>query len=113
MLFDIVAVIVSSIIPFQRKFSRFLCFLRYGSGIRSSSSLDPPSELDINEKLFRLGMDKTVLLISPRLSAMKDVDIIYNIEHGRVIEVGFHDDLIRKNGKYVEMYNAQSESYKA
>lgn len=79
----------------------------------SSASLDPPSELDINEKLFRLGTDKTVILISHRLFNMKDVDIIYNIEHGRVIEAGCHDDLIRNNGKYVEMYNAQSESYNA
>ena len=79
----------------------------------ASASLDPLSELDINEKLLRLGTDKTVILISHRLSTTKDVDIIYNIEHGRVIEAGCHDDLIRKNGKYAEMYNAQSESYKA
>lgn len=77
----------------------------------ASASLDPLSELDINEKLLSLGNDKTVILISHRLSTTKDVDIIYNLDNGRVIEVGCHDELIKKGGKYADMYNAQAKSY--
>ena len=77
----------------------------------ASASLDPLSELDINQKLLELGKDKTVILISHRLSTTKDVDQIYNIENGRVIESGCHKELMENAGKYSEMYTAQSESF--
>lgn len=77
----------------------------------ASASLDPLSELDINKKLLELGKDKTVIFISHRLSTTKNVDIIYNIENGKIIEVGSHSELIQKGGKYAEMYKAQANSY--
>ena len=77
----------------------------------ASAALDPLSELDINQKLLDLGRDKTVILISHRLSTTKDVDWIYHLESGHVIESGTHRELMQNNGKYAEMYNAQAESF--
>ena len=76
-----------------------------------SSALDPRSEYELNKKMLEIAEDKTVILISHRLSITKHVDCIFMIEKGEIIEKGNHDELMRKNGKYAELFNMQAESY--
>lgn len=76
-----------------------------------SSALDPIAEYNLNQTMFALSGDKTVITISHRLSTTKNADRIYMLEKGRIIEQGTHDELMRLNGKYAEMFNMQREKY--
>lgn len=76
-----------------------------------SSALDPISEYEINIKMLEAAKDKTVILISHRLSATKDVDNIYYLEEGRIVEQGSHDELMKINGKYANMFMLQAKNY--
>nr|WP_307729604.1 ATP-binding cassette domain-containing protein [Caldicellulosiruptor diazotrophicus] len=72
-----------------------------------TSSLDSESELEVMKALNALIEGKTTLIIAHRLSAIKDADIIYLIEDGKVIEKGNHDELLRIKGKYANLYLKQ------
>lgn len=76
-----------------------------------SSALDPIAEYNLNQTMFALSGDKTVITISHRLSTTKNADRIYMLEKGRIIEQSTHDELMRLNGKYAEMFNMQREKY--
>ncbi len=54
---------------------------------------------------------KTVVFISHRLSSTVMADRIYMFEVGKIIEVGNHEELMRQNGKYAEMFRLQAEKY--
>ncbi len=54
---------------------------------------------------------KTVIFISHRLSTTRMADRIYMFDSGRLCEVGSHDELMERNGKYAEMFNIQAEKY--
>ncbi len=75
-----------------------------------SSALDPLAEYNLNKTMLSLT-DKTVIIISHRLSTTKMVDKIYMFEQGSIIESGSHDELIALGGKYAEMYNLQAGKY--
>lgn len=75
----------------------------------ASSSLDPISE-DRIQKLVA-NQKRSVIFISHRLSSVKDVDRIYFLENGQIIETGSHEQLMKKNGKYAYMYTLQAEKY--
>ena len=55
---------------------------------------------------------KTVFYISHRLSTTRDADRIILLENGRIAEEGNHESLLKKNGKYAEMWNVQAGRYK-
>ena len=55
--------------------------------------------------------DKSLIFISHRLANIKSVDRICFIENGTIVEVGTHNDLMKLNGKYAELYRIQSEGY--
>jgi len=76
-----------------------------------SSALDPISEYELHRMMLAVAQEKTVILISHRLSTTKDASVIYYIESGRLIEAGNHDALMKKNGKYAQMFTVQAESY--
>lgn len=76
-----------------------------------SSALDPLAEKEIFNSINSFAKDRTIILISHKLSNVKDVDRIFLIENGILIETGSHDELIKINGKYAEMYNIQAEKY--
>ena len=76
-----------------------------------SSALDPIAEYELNKAVTELSGDKTVIIISHRLSTTRFVDKIYMLEGGKIIEQGDHNDLLRQNGKYAEMFIAQAEKY--
>ena len=76
-----------------------------------TSSLDPISEYEINKKILKLYAEKTVILISHRLSTVVDANKIYMMEKGRIIEQGNHIQLMKKKGKYYEMFETQAHFY--
>lgn len=77
-----------------------------------SSALDPIAEYQLNKTVTELAEDKTVIIISHRLSTTRFVDKIYMLEDGRVIEQGNHDALLAQSGKYAEMFRLQAEKYR-
>lgn len=77
----------------------------------ASSALDPISEYELNCKMLSIARGKTVILISHRLSATKDANVIYYMENGRVMEKGSHEELMAVDGKYARMYRVQAESF--
>ena len=76
-----------------------------------SSALDPIAEYELNKAVTELSGDKTVIIISHRLSTTRFVDKIYMLENGKIIEQGDHNALLRQKGKYAEMFKAQAEKY--
>lgn len=76
-----------------------------------SSALDPLSEYKLNELILSQSNQKSVIIISHRLSTTRMVDKIYMLEKGRIIESGSHDTLIAQNGKYAQMFHLQAEKY--
>ena len=72
-----------------------------------ASALDPESELLIQEALENLFNKKTILIISHRLNAISKSHNIYVIDKGKIVESGTHNELIRANGKYKNLYDIQ------
>ena len=77
----------------------------------ASSALDPISEAEINHTILERMSDKSMIIISHRLSTIRHVDKICFMEQGHILEMGTHEDLMEKNGKYAEMYRIQAEQY--
>ena len=77
-----------------------------------SSALDPIAEYQLNRTILDIARDKTVIIITHRLSTTRFADKIYMLENGSVVETGTHDELIGQNGKYAEMFNLQAEKYR-
>ena len=75
-----------------------------------SSALDPMTEYELNNTLMT-ALDKTVIIISHRLSTTRMADVIYMLENGEIIEQGSHDELMQTGGKYAEMFLKQAEKY--
>lgn len=78
-----------------------------------SSALDPISEYKLNQNMMEISKDKTVIFISHRLSTTIMADRIYMLENGEIIEQGSHEELMKLNGKYAEMFYKQAEKYQA
>lgn len=77
-----------------------------------SSALDPMSEYHLNQVMLEKAEDRPIIFISHRLSTTKMVDRIYMMEHGQIIEQGSHDELIKLDGKYAQMFNLQASRYR-
>ena len=77
-----------------------------------SSALDPLAEYQLNQEMNETAKEKTVIFISHRLSATRDADCIYMMEHGRVIEKGSHEELMELSGKYAAMWEVQAGLYR-
>lgn len=77
-----------------------------------TSALDPISEHKLMRSLKQVTKDRTVLLISHRLSSVRDADCIYFMENGRIIEHGTHNELMKQRGRYFEMFTIQASAYR-
>jgi len=77
-----------------------------------SSALDPVAEYNLNQSILKNTADKTVVFISHRLSTTRIADKIYMFSGGQLVEQGSHEELLKQNGKYAEMFRLQSEKYK-
>ena len=73
----------------------------------ATSSLDSESEKKVQEALDKLMRDKTALIVAHRLSTIKNVDSIYVIDNGAIIEQGTHKELVSKNGLYAFLFKTQ------
>jgi ATP-binding cassette subfamily B protein len=78
-----------------------------------TSALDPDAEEEVLTRFRQLAKGRTTILISHRLSAVKDVDTIYVMEQGRVAEAGAHADLVRRGGLYARLFELQAKNYRA
>ena len=76
-----------------------------------TSALDPIAESKIYEEYNNLAEGKTAVFISHRLASTKFCDRIFFLENGTITEVGSHDELMKKGGKYKEMFDIQSQYY--
>ena len=71
------------------------------------SSVDAQTEAEILRGLRSILKEKTCLIISHRISAVKEADEILVLDDGRIIERGSHDELVRRGGVYAELYQQQ------
>ncbi len=73
----------------------------------ATSSVDPVSEILIQEALEELLKNRTSFIIAHRLSTVINSDTILVMEHGRIIQQGSHDQLLAKGGLYKHLYEMQ------
>ena len=71
------------------------------------SSVDTYTEENILGHLRRIMVGRTSLIVSHRVSTVKDADLIVVLEDGRIAERGTHDSLIARGGIYAELYEKQ------
>jgi subfamily B ATP-binding cassette protein HlyB/CyaB len=74
----------------------------------ATSALDYESERMIQQNMRAIAMDRTVLIIAHRLSAVRYADRIVTIDRGRIVEDGNHEELVRKGGRYAGLFRAQA-----
>ncbi|MGA9172360.1 MAG: ABC transporter ATP-binding protein [Thermoactinomyces sp.] len=74
----------------------------------ATSALDLQSEHLVQESLNRLAKNRTTIVVAHRLSTITHADQILVIDHGRVVERGTHEELLRKNGLYADLFNVQN-----
>ncbi len=71
------------------------------------SALDAASERLVQDALDAAAAGRTTIAIAHRLSTIKDADAIAVVSRGRIAEIGTHDELLRKNGRYAELVKNQ------
>lgn len=71
---------------------------------------DPENEYLIQKAFEKLIQNKTVVMIAHRLSTIRNADQILIMEKGCLIESGTHDELLKKDGKYAQMWSSYTES---
>lgn len=76
-----------------------------------SSALDPIAEYQLNHAMMEATKDKSVIFISHRLSTTRLADRIIMLENGRIVEQGNHEELLKQNGKYAQMWKVQAGAY--
>jgi ATP-binding cassette subfamily B protein/subfamily B ATP-binding cassette protein MsbA len=73
----------------------------------ATSNIDSETEVQIQDALDRLIVDRTTLIIAHRLSTLRSVDRIIVLDRGRIVETGRHDELLERRGLYATLYDAQ------
>lgn len=76
----------------------------------ATSNVDTHTEALIQHAMAELMKGRTSFVIAHRLSTIRDADIILYMEDGDIKEMGSHDELMAKNGKYAALYNSQFSS---
>ena len=75
----------------------------------ATSNVDVESEDSILETIYALSKEKTVVVISHRLANIKNADKIYVLEKGYIVECGNHDNLMKNNSVYANLYTNQEK----
>ena len=76
-----------------------------------TSALDPIAESRIYEEYNQMADNKTAVFISHRLASTKFCDRILFLDDGQIVEEGSHEELMKKAGKYKEIFDIQSHYY--
>ncbi|MCQ0091664.1 ABC transporter ATP-binding protein [Roseovarius sp. M141] len=77
----------------------------------ATSALDQATEARIKSALDRLTRGKTTIVVAHRLSSIADASRIFVLEAGQLVEDGRHEDLLRQNRLYAQLYQAQKQGY--
>lgn len=77
-----------------------------------TSALDARAEYTVFQRFAELTKGKTAILISHRFSTVRMANRILVLDKGQIIEVGSHEELIKKNGHYAELFLLQAKGYK-
>jgi ABC-type multidrug transport system fused ATPase/permease subunit len=97
--------------------ARALCAVKLGAGVvlldEPTAQLDVRGEAEIFERVLAATRHCTTILISHRFSTVRHADRICVLEHGRVIELGTHDELIALGGRYRTMFDLQAKRFTA
>ncbi|MGI8433177.1 MAG: ABC transporter ATP-binding protein [Nocardioidaceae bacterium] len=97
--------------------ARALCAVRRGAGLvlldEPTAQLDVRGEAAIFDRILEATRDVTTILISHRFSTVRHADRIAVLEHGRVIELGSHDELMALRGRYRTMFDLQASRFEA
>ena len=75
----------------------------------ATSSVDTRTELIVQKAMDQLMEGRTSFIIAHRLSTIKNADLILVMKNGDIIEKGNHEELLKINGFYAELYNSQFE----
>ena len=97
--------------------ARALCAMRQGAGLvlldEPTAALDVRGEAAIFDRVLAASRNVTTILISHRFSTVRHADRIGVLEHGRVIELGSHDELMALGGRYRDMFELQASRFAA
>jgi ATP-binding cassette subfamily B protein len=95
--------------------ARALCAVRLGAGVvlldEPTAQLDVRGESEIFDRVLTATRDTTTILISHRFSTVRHADRICVLEHGRVVELGSHDELMALGGRYRTMFDLQASRF--
>ncbi len=76
----------------------------------ATSSVDTRTEELVQEAMDKLTEGRTSFIIAHRLSTIKNADKILVMKEGNIVEQGTHEELLKKNGAYAELYNSQFQN---
>ena len=76
----------------------------------ATSALDSVSEKVIKSEIREISKNRTTLIIAHRLSTIVDADMIYVFDKGQIVDSGRHEDLIKRNGHYLELWTMQAQT---
>jgi ABC-type multidrug transport system fused ATPase/permease subunit len=97
--------------------ARALCAVRMGAGLvlldEPTAQLDVRGEAENFDRILSATRGVTTILISHRFSTVRHADRICVLEHGRVVELGTHDELMARRGRYHTMFSLQAERFEA
>ena len=92
--------------------ARALCAIQLGAGVvlldEPTAQLDVRGEAEIFDRILSASRRCTTILISHRFSTVRHADRICVLEHGKVVELGTHDELMAKGGRYRTMFDLQA-----
>jgi ABC-type multidrug transport system fused ATPase/permease subunit len=97
--------------------ARALCAIKQGAGVvlldEPTAQLDVRGEAEIFDRILAASRHSTTILISHRFSTVRHADRICVLEHGKVVELGTHDELMAKGGRYRTMFDLQAQRFTA
>ena len=95
--------------------ARALCAVKMGAGVvlldEPTAQLDVRGEAEIFERILRATRKATTILISHRFSTVRHADRICVLEQGKVVELGTHEELMERGGRYRTMFDLQASRF--
>jgi ABC-type multidrug transport system fused ATPase/permease subunit len=97
--------------------ARALCAVKRGASVvlldEPTAQLDVRGEAEIFDRVLAASRHCTTILISHRFSTVRHADRICVLDHGKVVELGTHDELMAKGGRYRTMFDLQAQRFTA